>query len=63
VNDSDRVLLLRAERELGLLGTIINHADLSNVALDRARAAMEVITAALELQRPELGLAPNRLAA
>ena len=63
ISDTDRMTLLRAELEVRLLGVIAAHADLSALALQRIRIALRIIGTALDLRRPELGLAPRREAA
>lgn len=61
--DGDRVLVIRAERELSLLATLIGYLEIGDLPKNRASRGIEVIGAALALRRAELGLAPRRAAA
>jgi hypothetical protein len=55
VSDRDRLLFVRADRALNLLATIVECLNLNDVApIDRA---LDVIGAALDVERARLGMA------
>ena len=49
--------VLRAQRETEALRVIVEHSDLSDVALRRAAEALDAIRAGLNAKRTEHGLA------
>jgi hypothetical protein len=55
--------LLCAEREVSYLETILRHCEISDLALNRALKGLGTIRAALEVRRPQVGLAPKQVAA
>ena len=59
----DHFALLVAERELSLLETVIQNADLSDVALNRALASIGRIRVVIEWRRAELCRSANWKAA
>lgn len=58
--DSQRLALIKAERELVILEIIFDHLELSGVAQTRLADALNAIYKALELKRPKLGLSGGR---
>jgi len=61
--DSVAITLLCAEREVSYLETILRHCEISDLALNRALKGLGTIRAALEVRRPQVGLAPKQVAA
>jgi hypothetical protein len=61
IGDRRRVALIRAERELVVLEIIVEHLDLSDIALTRIADALHAIRRALDLNRPACGLQPQQV--
>jgi hypothetical protein len=54
--DTERIRLLKAEREVGTIEILVDYAGLSDIARARADIALRSISAALNFRRETLGL-------
>jgi hypothetical protein len=57
--DRERMTLIKAERELAALEIILEHLDVSDIAMVRIADALNTIGKALDVERTRLGLAPR----